>query len=141
MKRFSFILAVALLFLCVLAGCSNQNKSEGNTQTTWDFTDAEPVYVTEWPENEYTSQIVKPEYGEMDYIFDFSGSGRYALFLKEISEEESKEYIEQLKEAGFSETFSEGNQVSVGTILEKDDVFLSIAFSDGILAMTITMEK
>ena len=61
MKRFSFILAVALLFLCVLAGCSNQNKSEGNTQTTWDFTDAEPVYVTEWPENEYTSQIVKPE--------------------------------------------------------------------------------
>lgn len=141
MKRFTFILTATLLFLCVLAGCSNQNKSEGNTQTTWDLTDAEPVYVTEWPENEYTSQIVKPEYGEMDYIFDFSDSGRYALFLKEISEEESKEYIEQLKEAGFSETFSEGNQVSVGTILEKDDVFLSIAFSDGILAMTITMEK
>lgn len=105
------------------------------------LTDAVPVHVTAWPENEYTSQIVKPEWGEMDYIYDLSDSGRYALFLKEISEEESRAYIEQLKEAGFSEAVSAGNAISVGTILKKGDVLLSIAYSDGILAMTITMEQ
>lgn len=102
--------------------------------------DNEPVYVTQWPENEYTSQIIKPEYGEMDYVYDNSDSGRYALFLKNISEEESADYIETLKEHGFSELISEGNDASVGTILEKDKVTLSIAYSNGSLGMEITME-
>lgn len=138
MKRFTFVLVVALLSIsCVLTGCSGQNKLESNTQIAWNLTDAEPVFVTEWPENEYTSQVVKPEYGEMDYIYDFSESGRYAVFLKDISKEESKEYVEQLKKLGFTEMFSEGNAVSMGTLLEKDNTVLSIAMSDGGLGMVI----
>ena len=141
MKRFPLILAIALIFVWVLAGCSKPGEPARHGQTAWDLTDAVPVHVTAWPENEYTSQIAKPEWGEMDYIYDLSDSGRYALFLKEISEEESRAYIEQLKEAGFSEAVSAGNAISVGTILKKGDVLLSIAYSDGILAMTITMEQ
>lgn len=142
MKRVISLLTVSFsLVLCVLTGCSNQNNFESNTQSEFNLSDAEPIYVTEWPDNEYTSHIIKPEHGEMDYVYDLSDAGRYALFLKEISEEQSLEYIGQLKELGFSETFSDGNAVSVGTVLEKDNVLLSIAFSDGILSMVITTEK
>lgn len=142
MKRFTFVLAAALLFVSyVLTGYSGQSQLESHTQIAWDLTDAEPVFVTEWPENEYTSQVVKPEYGEIDYVYDFSESGRYAVFLKEISKEESEAYVEQLKELGFTELFSEGNVVSVGTLLEKDDTVLSIAISDGGFGMVITEIK
>ena len=30
-----------------------------------DLSDAEPVYLTECPENEFTAQIVEPEHGEI----------------------------------------------------------------------------
>ncbi|HIZ56069.1 MAG TPA: hypothetical protein H9671_07690, partial [Firmicutes bacterium] len=103
--------------------------------------DAQPVYVTEWPDNEYTTQIVKPEYGEMDYIVDYSASGRYAVNLKNISEEESAAYVEELKESGYSEIFSEGNDASVGTMLKKDDVTLSIAYSGTDFGLIIMMDS
>jgi len=142
MKRFtSILLAALLLTLCVLTGCSNKNNLDNNTQSAWNLADAEPIYVTEWPENDYTSQVVKPEHGEIDYVFDLSDSGRYALFLKEISEEESNEYINRLKQSGYSEIISKGNEVSLGTMLKKDNTILSIALSDGILAMMITIEQ
>lgn len=142
MKRFtSILLAALLLTLCVLTGCSNKNNLDNNTQSAWNLADAEPIYVTEWPENDYTSQVVKPEHGEIDYVFDLSDSGRYALFLKEISEEESNEYINRLKQSGYSEIISKGNEVSLGTMLKKDNTILSIALSDGILAMIITIEQ
>lgn len=138
MKRCTFVLAAALLLVsCVLLGRSGQSKSESDPQIAWDLTDAEPVFVTEWPENEYTSQVIKPEYGEMDYIIDSSESGRYGVFLKEISMEESNEYVEQLKKSGYTEMLSEGNGVSIGTLLEKDDIVLSIAVSDGGFGMLI----
>ena len=142
MKRFtSILLAALLLTLCVLTGCSNKNNLDNNTQSAWNLADAEPIYVTEWPENDYTSQVVKPEHGEIDYVFDLSDSGRYALFLKEISEEESNEYINRLKQSGYSEIISKGNEVSLGTMLKKDNTILNIALSDGILAMIITIEQ
>lgn len=138
MKRFTFVLVAALLLVsCALTGCSGQNKLDSNTQIAWDLTDTEPIFVTEWPENEYTSQVVKPEYGEMDFIYDLSESGRYAVFLKEISREESEAYVEQLKEFGFAEIASDGNDVSIGTLLQKDNIVLSIAISDGGLGMMI----
>lgn len=138
MKRCTFVLAAALLLVsCVLLGRSGQSKSESDPQIAWDLTDAEPVFVAEWPENEYTSQVIKPEYGEMDYIIDSSESGRYGVFLKEISMEESNEYVEQLKKSGYTEMLSEGNGVSIGTLLEKDDTVLSIAVSDGGFGMLI----
>ena len=63
----------------------------------WNIADAEPVYVTEWPENNFTAQIVKPDNGEMDYIRDFSDDGQYEIVLKNISTDESAAYIEELK--------------------------------------------
>ena len=134
--KIRFLLLVLLLTLTVLAGCSAPG---GNPE--WNASGAAPVYLTEWPENEYTAQIPRPASGEMDYILDFSDSGRYALYLKNISEEESAQYIEELKKHGFSVRFSEGNDQSVGTMLEKGKVSVNIAYTDGCMGVMIMTES
>ena len=104
----------------------------------WDLADAQPVYVTEWPENAFTSHILKPQNGEIDHIYDYRDSGRYAVCMKEISMEQSEAYVEALKEQGYSDIISDENAVSVGTMLKKGDVSLSISYSGTILAVLIT---
>lgn len=143
MRRY-FRIFVPLVLVCaltLLGGCSNDNIPSINNGVTWDLENADPIYVTEWPENEYTSQISKPENGEIDYIYDFSDSGRYAVFVKGISKENSADYIEELKEQGYSEVAFKGNNISVGTLLQKNNVALSIAYSDEILSIMITIES
>ena len=61
--------------------------------------------------------------------------------MKELSKEEYADYIEELKEQGYSEVASKGNDVSVGTILQKNNVYLSISYSDAILGILITIES
>lgn len=143
MKRFCrmFVPLIVVCALTLLAGCSNKETSNKSSGSTWDLSNAEPVYVTEWPENEFTSQIVKPENGEMDYICDYSDSGRYLLVMKDMSEEESSDYVKELKEQGYSEIAFEGNDVSVGTMMQKDHVILSIAYSGEMFGVMITIES
>ncbi len=140
MKQFCRLLVPfiwASVFI-LLAGCSNNDIPSKNKGTAWDLGNAEPIYVTEWPENGFTSQIVKPQNGEIDYICDYSDSGRYLVVMKDMAEEESANYIEELKKQGYSEIASEGSDVSVGIILQKDDVSLSISYSGTILGILIT---
>lgn len=141
MKRFCCLFVPLVYALTLLAGCSNNEAPNISKDLTWDLSNAEPVYVTQWPENEFTSQILKPENGEIDYIYDYSDSGRYAVFIKDMSEETSAAYIEELKEQGYSEIASKGSDVSVGTIMQKDNVILSISYSGEIFGMLITIES
>lgn len=143
MKQFCriFVPMILVCALTLLAGCSNNEAANKSNGLTWDLSNAEPVYVSEWPENEFTSQIIKPENGEIDYIYDYSDSGRYAVFMKDMSEEKSAEYIEELKEQGYSEIASEGNDVSVGTMMKKDNVILSISYFGEIFGIMITIES
>lgn len=97
MKWFTLVVMAALLsVLCMLAGCSGRNHSVSNTQTEIDMAHAEPIYLTEWPDNEYTLQIPEAVHGKIDYVYDLSSSGRYALSLKDISEDESKENLKSI---------------------------------------------
>lgn len=143
MKRFCriFVPLILVCALTLLAGCSNNETANKSNGLTWDLSNAEPVYVNEWPENEFTSQIIKPENGEIDYIYEYSDSGRYAVFMKDMSEEKSAEYIEELKGQGYSEIASEGNDVSVGTMMQKDNVTLSISYSGEIFGIMIAIES
>lgn len=61
--------------------------------------------------------------------------------MKDMSEETSAEYIEELKEQGYSEIASEGNDVSVGTMMQRENVNLSISYSGEILGIVITIES
>ena len=132
----SLYTGILICVLVLLAGCLDSDASNSSNIMP-DLKDAEPVYVTQWPENEFTSQIAKPENGNIDYVYDCSDSGYYGIFIKDIKKEESEDYIVQLKKLGYAEVNSASNDISVGTILQKDDTALSISYSDGVLSILI----
>lgn len=142
-NRFRYIAAFTTLLctLVLIAGCSKNNASALPDNVLPGLTSVAPEYVTEWPENEYTKHIPQPEHGVMHYVCDYSDAGRYLVALTDLTQEDSGDYVDVLKEQGFTEIHSEGNQVSVGTMLQKDKVALSIAYSDNILTILITADS
>lgn len=129
---------------CILAaqvGCAQGQDSKNSDSALSSFSAVEPEYSSEWPENEYTELIPRPEYGTMDYVCDYSDLGRYELVLTDMTKEQSAGYVDELKKQGFSELHSKGNEVSVGTMLQKENVVLSVAYSDNLLNILITIES
>lgn len=102
---------------------------------------AHVIHLTEWPENVFTSKIVKPSNGTIDYAIDESASGRYTVFFKDITMEQSEAYIEELKNAGYTSVAGTKEDVAIGVMLQKDDVMLSVACSDGGLGIRIIITK
>lgn len=134
-----FLLTVLLVCL-LITGCSaKKSAADGLSNSTWDVANVEPEYLTQWPDNAYTEKIVQPKSGTVNYVLDYSDSGRYAIFIKDISSEESAEYVKELKCNGYSEIDSAANDVSVGTMLESSDAYLSVSYSDGVLGVVITL--
>lgn len=101
----------------------------------------EPEYLTEWPDNAFTKKISQPESGAIAYVLDYTETGRYAIFIKDISPEESDRYVKALKDNGYSEIHSATNNVSFGTILKREDTYLSISHSDGVLGIVIFLKS
>lgn len=134
MKRLLPILSLCALI--ALTGCAS--KSDPSAQYASWLTGAEPIYVSEWPDNALTAGLPRPESGEIDYIYDLSDSGHYAIYYKDISIEQGKAYVQALKESGWTEIASGDGGVSVGELLQKGDTVLSIALSEGILGLLIT---
>ena len=140
-KKLGALILAALLVCVIFTGCSAKNDQiVGLDDKTWDLTGAEPEHLTEWPENPFTEKIAKPQSGTVDYVLDYSDSGRYAIFVKDISTEESDKYVEELKAAGYSEMHSDGNSASVGMMLERDDAYLSVSYSEGVLGVMIVLK-
>ena len=90
------ILALLFAVLVVLSACSPR-------ETAWQATDAEPVAVSQWPENDFTARIFPPQSGEIDSVYDYSASHRYALSFRNLSIEDAAEYVAALKAAGFAD--------------------------------------
>ncbi len=144
LKNKSWYALVAIILVCTLAmfaGCSQNDSSQTPDNAIAALPSVTPEYITEWSENEYTELIPKPEYGTMDYVCDYSDTGRYMLVLTDITKEQSDNYVDELKKQGYTEIHSKGNEVSVGTMLQKDNSILSIAFSDDIFNILITIEN
>lgn len=144
LKNKSWCTLVAITLVCtlaMLAGCSQDNSSQTPNNTISALPSVTPEYTTEWPENEYTELIPKPEYGTMHYVCDYSDTGRYMLVLSDITKEQSGIYVDELKEQGYTEIHSKGNEVSVGTMLQKDNAILSVAYSDDIFNILIMIES
>ena len=127
---------MSLCALIALTGCAS--KSDPSAQYASWLTGAEPIYVSEWPDNALTAGLPRPESGEIDYIYDLSDSGHYAIYYKDISIEQGKAYVQALKESGWTEIASGDGGVSVGELLQKGDTVLSVALSEGILGLLIT---
>ena len=126
------ILALLFAVLAILSACSPR-------EAAWQAADAEPIAVSQWPENDFTAQIFPPQSGEIDYAYDYSASNRYALSVRNLSMEDAAEYVTALKAAGFAEIASEANDASAGTMLQKGDTTLSIAYSQGAMIVLIAL--
>ena len=131
------ILLVAVLVCAALAGCA----AKGAPAAAWDAAGVEPEYLTQLPDNAFTEKIVPPQVGALDYVLDHSDSGRYAVFFKDSSSEDSAAYVDALKSIGYTELQSAANDVSTGTMLERDDAYLSVSYSDGVLGVLITLRS
>lgn len=129
-KRGAACLLIVLLACALFSGCSPRTGHA-----------AEPEYLTQWPDNVFTEKVAEPQSGTIDYVLDDSDSGRYALFIKDISAEACSEYIDALKDIGYAEMHAAGNAVSVGTMLERDDAYLSVSYAEGILGILITLKE
>ncbi|MEG2608976.1 MAG: hypothetical protein RR964_09945 [Lachnospiraceae bacterium] len=102
--------------------------------------DISQTTTDEWPVNKYTDMISMPEGGTMKYYIDDSKNNRFSVFLTGLTADASSTYIQKLLSDGYSEIATDKNSVSAGTLLEKDNVMLSIAYSDDILAVSIVLE-
>ena len=126
------ILALLFAVLAILSACLPR-------ETAWQATDAEPVAVSQWPENDFTARIFPPQSGEIDSVYDYSASHRYVLSFRNLSIEDAAEYVAALKAAGFAEITSEANDASAGAMLQKGDTTLSIAYSQDTLIVLIAL--
>ena len=91
--------------------------------------------VDEWPENKYTQEITPPPFGTPDYVLENKKNKSYAIFFKDMTPEQSEEYIEQLKADGFEETDDVGDVI--GRAFKKGDVLLSVSVSKDVMAIYI----
>lgn len=126
------ILALLLAVLAILSACSPR-------EAAWQATDAEPIAVSQWPENDFTAQIFPPQNGEIDFVYDYSAANRYALSFRNLSMEDAAEYVNALKAAGFAEITSEANDASAGVMLQKGNTTLSITYSQDAMIVLIAL--
>lgn len=128
-------LAAALtLFLC---GCSGAETASINFAA---LPSAEPQYIDAWPENDLTARISEPQDGAVDYVRDFSDDGKYEIVWDFGSDAAFEEYIDALHTQGYTEVAAASESASSGMLLEKDGVYLSIAYSGGTMNLLIMRE-
>ena len=128
-------LAAALtLFLC---GCSGAETASINFAA---LPSAEPQYIDAWPENDLTAWIPEPQDGAVDYVRDFSDDGKYEIVWDFGSDAAFEEYIDALHTQGYAEVSVASESASSGILLEKDGVYLSIAYSGGAMNLLIMRE-
>lgn len=141
-RKFASLFLSGLLVFSLLAGCSAKNSpAENFSDSSWDTASAEPEYLGEWPDNKFTEKIPLPQSGTLDYVLDYTDSGRYAIFIKDISSTESDQYISELKNAGYSKVHSDESKVSVGIALTRSDAYLSVSYSENELGILITLQE
>ena len=128
-------LAAALtLFLC---GCSGAETASINFA---ELPSAEPQCVDAWPENDLTARIPEPQDGAVDYVRDFSDDGKYEIVWDFGSDAAFEEYIDTLQAQGYAEIAAASESASSGMLLEKDGVYLSIAYSGGTMNLLVMRE-
>ena len=126
--------AAITLFLC---GCSGAETAAGDFAA---LPSAEPQYVGTWLENDLTARIPEPQDGAVDYVRDFSDDGKYEIVWDFGSDAAFEEYIDALHTQGYAEVAVASESASSGMLLEKDGVYLSIAYSGGAMNLLIMRE-
>lgn len=137
------ILLLAMLLTISLSACSNQDLSPAPADEG-----TQPVATLEagvWPANAYTQGLPVPP-GTVAWATLDAEQGNCCVNLTDVGETEYEEYIETLKQEGFSvvENVSEQIQgqdyVSIGTLYLKEDKWISISYMPDSFMIYISLE-
>lgn len=137
------ILLLAMLLMISLSACSNQDLSPAPADEG-----TQPVATLEagvWPANAYTQGLPVPP-GTVAWATLDAEHGNCCVNLTDVGETEYEEYIETLKQEGFSvvENVSEQIQgqdyVSIGTLYLKEDKWISISYMPDSFMIYISLE-
>ena len=133
-----FVILISIVLTAALCGCG---KSTANMQESKqeDVSTVIKEEMAEWPDNDYTRAIIKPAPGTMDYVLYDEEAGYYTVFLKDVSLEDGKQYIQLLQKNGFETVSSDSNSVAIGELLQKDNVGVSVSASENVLAVYIKL--
>ena len=124
-----------ILLMLSLAACSNQDTSPSDTGNTSN-TQSENITILDegvWPANEYTEGLPVPP-GTVAWAMLDTQSGYCSINIEEMSEAEYNDYMDLLKQEGYSvieevsEEIKVQNYVSIGTILSNGEKGLSISY-------------
>lgn len=136
-RRILAVVALAAALTLFLCGCSGAETASINFA---ELPSAEPQCVDAWPENDLTARIPEPQDGAVDYVRDFSDDGKYEIVWDFGSDAAFEEYIDTLHVQGYAEVAVASESASSGMLLEKDGVYLSIAYSGGTMNLLIMRE-
>lgn len=128
-------MVVTLLLIGVLSACSSQYAIPAPTKTNESNQPPNVTMLDEgvWPENTYTDGLPVPT-GTVNWAILDAEHENCSISLVDISEDNYTDYMEILKQEGFSviEDVSEEvkgqNYVSIGTLLSNGEKGLSISY-------------
>lgn len=133
MKKYISVLAIMLTIS--LAACSNQDISSAPADNGSN-TPSNSVTILEegvWPANEYTEGLPIP-LGTVTWATLDAEHENCSVNLTDISETDYNEYIEALKQSGFSvaedvsEEIEGQDYVSIGTLLSNEEKWIAISY-------------
>ena len=133
MKKYISVLAIMLTIS--LTACSNQDISSAPADNGSN-TPSNSVSILEegvWPANEYTEGLPIPP-GTVTWATLDAEHENCSVNLNDISETDYNEYIEALKQGGFSiaedvsEEIEGQDYVSIGTLLSNEEKWIAISY-------------
>ena len=130
-----YILVLAIMLTISLTACSNQDISSAPADNGSN-TPSNSVSILEegvWPANEYTEGLPIPP-GTVTWATLDAEHENCSVNLTDISETDYNEYIEALKQGGFSiaedvsEEIEGQDYVSIGTLLSNEEKWIAISY-------------
>ena len=130
---------IRLIRTLLIAACALLLSGCGGPQA--EQTAATVTEINAWPQNQYTEAIPQPPDGTPSAAVTPADGSYYAIFLRDITREQSRDYLDLLEQVGFERVFSAEEKSSESAILQKDGVSLHLAYSEETLGIYITMEQ
>lgn len=121
------ILGVSFLMLISLFGCGENNDE---------------VEEKQWPENEFTKQVSKPEFGDLNGAVEIDDE--FCISINDVEINEVKSYVEIIQKEGFKENQDVIDKEAIGIEVysymadSKDGYSIALEYSVGVCSLTIT---
>lgn len=139
MKKNIGVIMLLVSLTMVLSGCQ-KNYADIAEKMQVNYDTAIKEAISEWPDNDYTRAILKPDAGTVDYALCDEEKGYYDICLKDVTMEDGKEYIESLKKVGFETLGSDSNSVSIGTVMRRGSTGVSVCAWENGLGVYIVLD-